>query len=492
MAELLVGYSDGPQGLRLDRANRHGVIAGATGTGKTATLQTLAEQFSAAGVPVFAADVKGDLSGIGLPGAGSPKLLERAATIGVDYVPSAAPVVFWDLYGERGHPIRATVSEMGPVLLSRLLELNDTQEGVMTIAFHVADEQGLLLLDLKDLQSMLRHLGENAAEISRTYGNVAPATLGAIQRKLLSLSTGGGEEFFGEPALRLADLMRVDRDGRGYVNVLSAERLISSPRLYSTFLLWLLSELFEELPEVGDPDKPKLVFFFDEAHLLFRDAPRALLEKVEQVVRLIRSKGVGIYFVTQNPADIPDTVLAQLGNRVQHALRAYTPGDQKGLRAAAQSFRVNPAFATAETIQALGVGEALVSTLDERGAPSVTQRCLIRPPMSRLGPATEAEREALRAKSPLAGVYDTSVDRDSAHELLRIRAEEQADVEADAARAERQESRPVPSPSPTRRAAPRRARQTTAEVFTSSLVRTVASSLGRELMRGLLGGMRRR
>jgi hypothetical protein len=492
MPEILVGFSDAPQGLRLDRANRHGVVAGATGTGKTATLQTLAEQFSAAGVPVFAADVKGDLSGVGLAGTPSPKLLERAAAIGIDYAPAAAPVVFWDLYGEKGHPIRATVSEMGPVLISRLLELNETQEGVMTIAFHVADEQGLLLLDLKDLQAMLRHLGGNAAEIGRSYGNVAPATIGAIQRKLLTLSTQGGEAFFGEPALKLADIMRVDSSGRGIVNVLAAERLVSSPRLYSTFLLWLLSELFEELPEVGDPEKPKLVFFFDEAHLLFRDAPKPLLEKVEQVVRLIRSKGVGIYFVTQNPADIPDTVLGQLGNRVQHALRAYTPADQKGLRAAAQSFRENPGFDTAETIQALGVGEALVSTLDERGAPCITQRCLIRPPMSRLGPATDAERERLRSQSPLAGVYDEAVDRDSAYEMLRVRAEELADAEAGSARAERERAQPEPKVVKPRRAPARSTRQSTPEAFATSFVRSIASGLGRELLRGVLGGARRR
>lgn len=491
MSGLLVGVAgEQPQTLRLDRANRHGVVAGATGTGKTATLQSLAEQFSAAGVPVFAADVKGDLAGISRPGGGNPKIEARYTELGLPFEPAAPPVAFWDLYGEKGTPIRATVSEMGPVLLARLLELNEVQEGVLTIVFHVADAEGLLLLDLKDLRAAVRHVGENAAEIGRTYGNVAPATVGAIQRKLLTLGSQGGDVFFGEPALKLADLMRSDR-GRGYVNVLAADRLISSPRLYSTFLLWLLSELFEELPEVGDPDRPKLVFFFDEAHLLFKDAPRPLLEKVEQVVRLIRSKGVGVYFVTQNPADIPDTVLAQLGNRIQHALRAYTPAEQKGLRAAAQSFRENPAFDTGEALQELGVGEALVSVLDEKGAPTVVQRTLIRPPASRLGPITPAERDETRGDSPVAGLYDQSVDRDSAHEVLARRA---AELARDQARTE-----PAPAPSRPERAsarerapARRSGRQSMTEAFASTLVRTVASSVGRELMRGVLGGLRRR
>jgi hypothetical protein len=487
MTDILVGLADGePQPLRLDRANRHGVTAGATGTGKTATLQSLAEQFSAAGVPVFAADVKGDLAGISRPGGGDPKIEARFAELGLPFSPAAPPTVFWDLYGEKGHPIRASVSEMGPVLLSRLLELNEIQEGVLTIVFHVADADGLLLLDLKDLQAAVRHVGENAAEIGRTFGNAAPATVGAIQRKLLTLSSEGGAGFFGEPALELKDLMRTDR-GRGYVNVLAADRLIASPRLYSTFLLWLVSELFEELPEVGDLDRPKLVFFFDEAHLLFRDAPGSLLEKIEQVVRLIRSKGVGVYFVTQSPADIPDTVLAQLGNRVQHALRAYTPAEQKELRAAAQSFRENPAFDTGETLQALGVGEALVSVLDTKGAPSVVQRTLVRPPASRLGPITEAERADTRGDSPVAGLYDDTVDRESAHEVLRARAERAAAADEGA-----------PAPEPRGRREPREApprrpqRQTMAEAFATTMVRTVASSLGRELMRGMLGGLRRR
>lgn len=511
MPDILVGSTGGPepqeQRLRLDRANRHGLIAGATGTGKTATLQSLAEQFSAEGVAVFAADVKGDLAGVSRPAGANPKIEARLSELGVPFTPAPAPTIFWDLYGEKGAPIRATVSEMGPVLLSRLLELNEVQEGVLTIVFHVADAEGLLLLDLKDLQAAVRHVGENAAEYGRTYGNVAPATVGAIQRKLLTLDSQGGDLFFGEPALKLTDLMRADR-GRGYVGVLAADRLISSPRLYSTFLLWLLSELFEELPEVGDADRPKLVFFFDEAHLLFRDAPRPLLEKIEQVVRLIRSKGVGIYFVTQNPADIPETVLAQLGNRIQHALRAYTPAEQKALRAAAQSFRENPAFDTAEAIQALGVGEALVSTLDERGAPSVVQRTLIRPPLSRLGPVTVAERSETRADSPLAGVYDEGQDRESAHEVLAARAADLAEAEA-AAERRTEAARQPPTRAPQRRAAPSRSRsqdwdseparaprssgrQTMTEAFASTLVRTVASSVGRELMRGMLGGLRRR
>ena len=500
--EILLGVGEGPVTQRLDRSNRHGVVAGATGTGKTVTLQVMAQAFADAGVPVFAADVKGDLSGIAMTGAPNAKMLDRAASMGLTLTPSAPPVVFWDLFGQKGHPIRTTISEMGPVLLSRLLELNDVQEGVLTVVFHVADQDGLLLLDLKDLQAVLKYVADHAAEIGVQYGNVAPATIGAIQRKLLTLQSQGAEHFFGEPALKLADIMRTDVAGRGYVNLLAADKLIQSPKLYSTFLLWLLSELFEELPEVGDPEKPRLVFFFDEAHLLFNDAEKPLLEKIEQVVRLIRSKGVGIYFVTQNPADIPDAVLGQLGARVQHALRAYTPADQKGLKAAAQSFRTNPAFDTADTIQALGVGEALISTLDEKGAPCVVQKTLIRPPASRLGPLTPEERAGLMARSPVIGLYDQSLDRDSAYEILQGRAAQAqqqasqaaAGVEAERQRAaaekvrEREEAREA-------RAAPRpRAsnRQSVAEAFATSLVRTIASQAGREIMRGLLGGMTRR
>ncbi len=490
-AGLLIGFSDKRELLRLDRANRHGVVAGATGTGKTVTLQVLAQEFSDAGVPVFAADVKGDLSGIAMPGAPNDKMLARAKLMDLELKPASPPVVFWDLFGKKGHPIRATVSEMGPVLTARLLELNDVQEGVLNIAFHVADQEGLLLLDLKDLQAALRYVADHAKDIGTQYGNVAPATVGTIQRKLLALETQGAEHFFGEPALKLADLMRCDSDGKGYVNVLAADTLIESPTLYSTFLLWLLSELFEQLPEVGDPEKPKLVFFFDEAHLLFNDAPKALLEKVEQVVRLIRSKGVGIYFVTQNPSDIPDTVLGQLGNRIQHALRAYTPADQKGLHAAAQSFRVNPAFDTAETIQALGVGEALVSVLDEKGAPTVVAKTLIRPPASRLGPVTDAERADIIAVSPVTGVYDTALDRESAFETLQARAAQaqaQADAHAQVDAAEHQAEQSY------RQAAPPRAsnRQSMVETFAKSLLRAVASQAGREIMRGVLGSLSRR
>jgi len=495
--EILLGLGQGPVTQRLDRSNRHGVVAGATGTGKTVTLQVMAQAFSDAGVPVFAADVKGDLSGLAMPGAPNEKMLARAASMDLVLAPAAPPVVFWDLFGEKGHPIRTTISEMGPLLLSRLLDLNDVQEGVLTIVFHVADQDGLLLLDLKDLQAALKYVADHADEIGTQYGNVSAATVGAIQRKLLTLQTQGAEYFFGEPALDLADLMRTDVAGRGYVNLLAADRLIQSPKLYATFLLWLLSELSETLPEVGDPEKPRLVFFFDEAHLLFNDAPKALLEKIEQVVRLIRSKGVGVYFVTQNPADIPDAVLGQLGARVQHALRAYTPADQKGLKAAAQSFRVNPAFDTVDAIQALGVGEALVSTLDEKGAPQVVQRTLIRPPASRLGPITPQERAALQAKSPVAGLYDETRDRDSAYEILQTRAL-QAQRQADAQRAEQDSARRAEAEAKVRereaRASQSRvsSRQTMTEAFAMTLVRTVASQAGRELMRGLLGGLSRR
>ena len=505
--EIFIGLSEGGAGAgpvtqRLDRSNRHGVVAGATGTGKTVTLQVMAQAFSDAGVPVFAADVKGDLSGIAALGAPNDKMLTRAASMDLTLTPAAPPTVFWDLFGQKGHPIRTTISEMGPLLLSRLLELNDVQEGVLTVVFHVADKDGLLLLDLKDLQAALKYVADHAVDIGVQYGNVAPATIGAIQRKLLTLQTQGAENFFGEPALKLADIMRTDVAGRGYVNLLAADQLIQSPKLYSTFLLWLLSELFEELPEVGDPDKPKLVFFFDEAHLLFNDAGKPLLEKIEQVVRLIRSKGVGIYFVTQNPADIPDAVLGQLGARVQHALRAYTPADQKGLRAAAQSFRVNAAFDTAETIQALGVGEALVSTLDAKGAPCVVQKTLIRPPASRLGPLTPEERVALIAKSPVAGLYDQTLDRASAYEVLQGRAaqaQQQADAAASQADLERQraaedkvrerEAAQAARATPRPRAS---SRQSMGETFAKSLLRTIASQAGREIMRGVLGGLSRR
>ncbi|WP_075218130.1 helicase HerA-like domain-containing protein [Mongoliimonas terrestris] len=423
--KVYVGSSTKPEYLTLKLANRHGIVTGATGTGKTVTLQVLAQGLSDAGVPVFCADVKGDLSGIGAVGEEKDFLVERAQDIGFidEYVLAPAPVIFWDLFGEKGHPIRATVSEMGPLLLARLLQLNDTQEGVLNIAFKIADDEGLLLLDLKDLRAILAYLHDNTDAVSARYGNVAKPSIGAIQRQLLVLETQGGDHFFGEPALDIADLMRVTGDGRGAVNVLAADKLMQTPRLYATFLLWLLSELFEELPEVGDLDKPKLVFFFDEAHLLFDEAPKALVDKVEQVVKLIRSKGVGIYFVTQNPLDVPESVLAQLGNRVQHALRAYTPREQKAVRVAADTFRPNPAFDTFEVITQLAVGEALVSMLEKKGVPSMVERTLIRPPSSRLGPLTDEERGQIISASPLRGVYDEVTDRESAFEILRARAE---------------------------------------------------------------------
>ena len=505
--------ADKPELLLFHRANRHGVVAGATGTGKTVTLQIMAQGFSDAGVPVFCADVKGDLSGLCVPGSPNEKLLARAAGMGLTLTPKAAPVVFWDLYGLKGHPIRTTVSEIGPLLLARMLNLNDVQEGVLSVAFHVADSEGLLLLDLDDLRAMLVHLGENAERIGREVGNVAPASIAAIQRSLLQLEQQGGKAFFGEPALRLEDMMRTGLDGRGQVNVLDATKLMASPRLYAAFLLWLLSELFEQLPEVGDPDKPRLVFFFDEAHLLFNDTPDALREKVEQVVRLIRSKGVGVYFVTQNPADIPDSVLGQLGNRIQHALRAYTPAEQRGLKAASGSFRVNPAFDTAEAIQGLGVGEALVSALDEKGAPNVVARTMIRPPDSRLGPATDAERAAVMAASPVRGLYDTVIDRDSAEEILAARrgAQDQAaaetklaearakaeavaarDAEKAAAARAKEQARYERETARARAPARRSSRETPIEAATKSVLRTAGSTITRELLRGLLGGLRRR
>ena len=477
---VMIGFSDHIEQLLLNRANRHGLVAGATGTGKTVTLQVLAQGFSDAGVPVFAADVKGDLSGISTIGTPNEKMLARAAGMNLTLSPAAAPTVFWDLFGEAGHPIRATVSEMGPLLISRMLELNDVQEGVLSVVFRAADEEGLLLLDLKDLQAALAHASQNAKDLSARYGNISPATIATIQRGLLVLEDQGGTHLFGEPALQLSDLMRTDPQGRGYVNLLAANKLIANPRLYATFLLWLMSELFEELPEVGDPDKPRLVFFFDEAHLLFRDAPRPLLEKVEQVVRLIRSKGVGVYFITQNPADIPDTVLGQLGNRVQHALRAYTPADQRGLRAASDSFRANPAFDTAEAIQGLAVGEALVSVLDEKGAPTVVQKTMIRPPNSRMGPALPAERAALMGQSPVRGLYDTALDRESAFEVLQKASAAAAEPTVAEAAEDPQRAAPAPRASN---------RQGMVETFAKSMLRTIGSQVGRELIRGVLGSL---
>src|SRR3984893_8110800 len=430
--KIFVGRGDQDQFLALALANRHGLATGATGTGKTVTLQVLAEGFSRAGVPVFAADVKGDLSGIGARGEAKPELVKRARDMGFDYEPEEFPVVFWDLFGQQGHPIRATVFELGPLLGSRMLNLNDVQEGIINIAFRFADDDpeikatdGEGLIDLKDLRELLSYLSKNAKDISSRYGNVATAAVGAVERQLLVLENQGGTKFFGEPALAIGDLMTMP-NGRGYINVLAADKLMSNPRLYATFLLWLLSELFEKLPEVGDPPKPKLVFFFDEAHLLFNEAPKELLDKVEQVVRLIRSKGVGVYFVTQNPIDVPDKVLAQLGNRVQHALRAFTPSDQKAVKAAADTFRPNPKLDTAQVITQLGKGEALVSFLEAAGTPAMVDRAMIRPPSARIRPVTPEERRAAMAKSPVAGKYDVTVDPNSAYEILQKRVQDAA------------------------------------------------------------------
>ena len=475
---ILVGKGESALHLLTRMANRHGLIAGATGTGKTVTLQVLAEGFARAGVPVFMADVKGDLSGISQAGEAKPKLLERAKTIGIEsFVPRAYPTLFWDLFGTQGHPIRTTVSDMGPLLLARLLDLNDTQEGILNIAFKLADDEGLLLLDFKDLRSLLTYVGDNAKDLKNTYGNITSASVGTIQRSLLILEQQGVANFFGEPALLLDDLMHTDFSGNGVISILAADKLMQTPKAYATFLLWLLAELFEELPEVGDQPKPKLVFFFDEAHLLFNDAPKALVEQVEQVVRLIRSKGVGIYFVTQNPLDIPDSILGQLGNRVQHALRAFTPRDQKAVRTAAQTMRANPNLDTEAVITELGVGEALVSLLDAKGTPGIVQRALICPPESRIGPASSEERQAVMQRSPIRGKYDQSVDRESAHERLQARAQETA---ANAAA------------EPEEQAAPRstgRQRQGMGEAFAKSVARSVGSSLGRQVLRGVLGAL---
>lgn len=456
MDDILIGLaSNGErQVLHLGRANRHGLVAGATGTGKTVTLQTVAEQFSAAGVPVFLADVKGDLSGICMPGSHEFKhadvLEQRARDLGItDYAYKDNPAVFWDLYGEKGHPIRTTVSEMGPLLLSRLLGLNETQEGVLTIAFKWADDQGLLLLDFDDLQQVLIACAEQASELATKYGNISKASVGTIQRQLLSFESQRADRFFGEPAFEINDFLKTDDQGRGYINILSAEKLMQSPKLYATFLLWLLSELFEALPEVGDPEKPGLVFFFDEAHLLFDDAPAALFDKVEQVVRLIRSKGVGVYFISQNPIDIPEKVAGQLGNRVQHALRAFTPRDQKAIKAAAGTFRINPELDVEKVITELKVGEALVSTLDMEGAPSVVQRTLVAPPRSRLGPVTDKERAIIQSISPFSGKYDTAVNRESAAEVLARKAQDAAAaaqvVQEQGVEAQRAQPRQTPS-----------------------------------------------
>ncbi|MEM7776485.1 MAG: helicase HerA-like domain-containing protein [Pseudomonadota bacterium] len=428
--KIFVGKSVKPEYLDLRLANRHGLITGATGTGKTVTMQVLAEGFSAAGVPVFAADIKGDLSGVAVPGEMKPFIEKRNADIGLEsYANKGYPVVFWDVFGELGHPVRATASDMGPLLLARLMDLNEVQEGVLTIMFRVAEDENIALVDIKDLRAMLNDIAERREELSTKYGNVAAASVAAIQRRLLVLEEQGADQFFGEPALALADFMRTTYDGQGFINILAADKLMQRPQLYATFLLWMLTTLWAELPEVGDQDKPKLVFFFDEAHLLFDEAPKPLLDRVEQVARLIRSKGVGVYFVTQNPLDVPDTVSSQLGNRIQHALRAYTPKEQRAVRAAAETFRQNPEIDTEKAILELGVGEALVSFLENRGEPSVVQRTLIRPPDARIGPLSADERAGFIARSPVAGKYDTMVDRESAHEIVAKRVAQRAEAE---------------------------------------------------------------
>lgn len=488
---VFVGKGDVPITLALNFANRHGLIAGATGTGKTVTLQVLAEGFSRNGVPVFMADVKGDLAGISKPGEKKPKLLERAKKLGMDnYGPEGFPVVFWDIFGEKGHPIRATISDMGPLLLARILELNEIQEGVLNVAFKMADDNGLLLLDLKDLHSMLNFVSENVKDLMQKYGNVSKTSVAAILRGILVLEQQGGEKLFGEPSLDLKDLMRTDTKGHGQVNVLAADKLMEQPRLYATFMLWLLSELFEELPEVGDLEKPLLVFFFDEAHLLFNEAPKALLERIEKVVRLVRSKGVGIYFISQNPLDIPDTILGQLGNRVQHALRAFTPKDEKAVRTAAQTFRQNPKLDTARVITELEVGEGLVSTLEASGAPSVVQRALIAPPTSRIGSISADERTMVINSSPLYGKYEDLIDRESAYEQLKARSDRFSQSSAPEA-----ESR-------TERQAPSEQGWGLPDIFTGtgkkdsvleaiakSAARSIGSSIGRQVVRGILGSI---
>lgn len=487
--QVFIGTAQEKQFLSLKLANRHGLITGATGTGKTVTLQILAEGFADQGVPVFAADVKGDLSGVSAEGEPKDFLIERATKIGFDdYGFDAYPTVFWDLFGEQGHPIRTTISEMGPLLLSRLLNLTEAQEGALNIAFRIADEEGLAVLDLKDLRALLIEIGERAKDIRTEYGTVSKQSIGAIQRRLLVLEEQGAESFFGEPALDIKDIMRTTRDGRGYINILAADKLMMSPQLYATFLLWLLSELFEELPEVGDPDKPKLVFFFDEAHLLFDEAPKALIEKVEQVVRLIRSKGVGVYFVTQNPLDVPETVLSQLGNRIQHALRAYTPREQKAVRTAASTFRQNPDIDTATAITQLGVGEALVSTLEKKGVPSMVQQTLIRPPSSRMGPVEDAERRKIINNSPVLGMYDETIDRESAFEILQKRAESRAEA-AEKAAEEMAKAKEAKASEKSNGGRSRRMSHT--ERFISSAVRTIGTQIGRALIRGVLGSLRR-
>jgi DNA helicase HerA-like ATPase len=488
MAEpLLIAQGKDPLYLLPAMSNRHGLIAGATGTGKTVTLQVMAESFSRIGVPVFAADVKGDLSGISQPGVENPKIADRVKKLNLtDFSFAGCPVTFWDVFGEHGHPVRATVSEMGPLLFSRLLNLNETQAGVLTAVFKIADDQGLLLLDLKDLQAMLQYAATHAKEFQTQYGNISAASVGAMQRGLLALEQQGGDKFLGEPAFNLDDLIQTDAQGLGVVNILAADKLINSPKLYATFLLWLLSELFERLPEVGDGEKPKLVFFFDEAHLLFSDLPKVIEDKVHQVVRLVRSKGVGVFFVTQNPIDVPDGILGQLGNRVQHAVRAFTPKDQKAVKAAAQTFRANPEINVEQVILEMGVGEALVSFLDEKGTPGVVERALVCPPRSQIGPITPEQRQQIIRDSVVAGVYEKTVDRESAYELLKGRAAQAAPAEQ-------------PAPKPTgwlgeltslgSGSSGGRRGDSLMETMAKSAARTLGSTVGRQIVRGVLGSL---
>jgi len=493
MAEpLLIAQSADPRYLLPKMANRHGLVAGATGTGKTVTLQVMAEAFSRAGVPVFAADVKGDLSGISQPGKENAKIAERVKTMQLhDFTFEGVPVMFWDVFGEQGHPVRTTVSEMGPMLFGRLLNLNDTQTGVLSLVFKIADDHKLLLLDLKDLQAMLQYVGEQARALQTEYGNISAASVGAIQRGLVTLGQEGGEKFFGEPALNVDDLMQTDAKGRGVVNVLASDKLIQSPRVYATLLLWLLSEIFEKLPEVGDPDKPKLVFFFDEAHLLFSDLPRVVADKVTQIVRLVRSKGVGVYFVSQNPLDIPEAVLGQLGNRVQHALRAFTPKDQKAVKSAAETFRTNPKLDVAKVISELAVGEALVSFLDEKGTPEMVERAGICPPRGQIGPISPEQRAELMANSLVAGVYENAVDRESAYELLKGRTAQPGDGAATPHGRDQPWYSNLPSLESLGLGGSKGGRRgdSLAEAMAKSAARTIGSSVGRELVRGVLGSL---
>jgi DNA helicase HerA-like ATPase len=485
---LLIAQSTSPLYLLPQMANRHGLVAGATGTGKTVTLQVMAEAFSRIGVPVFAADIKGDLSGISQPGTGSPKIAERVKKLKLaDFSFAGCPVTCWDVFGEQGHPVRATISEMGPLLLGRLLNLNDTQEGVLTLVFKIADDTQLLLLDLKDLQAMLQYVGDHARDFQTQYGNISAASIGTIQRGLLTIQQQGGEKFFGEPALNLDDLMQTDAQGHGVVNILAADKLNQSPKLYATFLLWLLTSLFDQLPEVGDPEKPKLVFFFDEAHLLFSDLPKIIEDKVVQVVRLIRSKGVGVYFVTQNPLDVPQTVLGQLGNRVQHALRAFTPQDQKAVKTAAETFRTNPKLDVGKAITELAVGEALVSFLDANGTPGMVERAMVCPPHSQIGPITPEQRQALIKNSVVAGVYENAVDRESAFEVLRARAGQSLPTTATG-------PGQVPASPPWYENIPGmsghgRRGDNLADAMAKSAARAMGSSLGRQIIRGVLGSL---